>query len=132
MSLEDINNLPDEIPAKHEGHRTDHEIIHAGLKAILGELANKQSTELEILNQNGEVDTTVPLGQFVNGLYFAMLYSPNIQVEIPGYSRYIDRDYVIVDELPASPRIGAMYLLRASDGSITWHLPELFPDEGGA
>ncbi|AOZ63658.1 hypothetical protein SEA_WEASELS2_69 [Rhodococcus phage Weasels2] len=129
MSLEDINNLPNEIPAKHEGHRTDHEIIHAGLKAIVEELANKQSKDLELYNMDGEVDTTVPLGEFVNGLYFAMLYSPNIQVEIPGYSRYIDRDYVIVEELPANPRIGAMYLLRAPDGSITWHLPEMFPPE---
>ncbi|AWN03909.1 hypothetical protein PBI_PEREGRIN_69 [Rhodococcus phage Peregrin] len=41
MSLEDINELPDSVPAKHPGHRTDHEKIHRGLKSLLEALQLK-------------------------------------------------------------------------------------------
>lgn len=129
MSLEDINNLPDEIPAKHVGHRTDHEIIHSGLKAIVEELANKQDPVYRIYDE-GVLIQEVPLNQFLTGLYEAMIFSSVITVEIPGYSKYLERDYRIVEELPSELIPNVIYIVRAPDGILTWHLPVLLADGG--
>lgn len=132
MSLEDINNLPDEIPAKHIGHRTDHEIIHSGLKAIVEELAKKQDPVYRIYGPEDELIEEVPLNQFLTGLYEAMIFSPVITVEIPGYSRYLERDFRIVEALPSEDEIipNVIYIVRSPDGILTWHLPSLLADGG--